>query len=188
MKNVIKLVFMVVFISCYQMTLGYVPVQVKAFKKSLQDSTKIADCANCDFRGVQDLAGVDAHGAHLPGVIFQPCIADDENEELGMICTENQVSNLLGINLANANMFSSCLDHVILTNADLTGVDLSNSSVQNANLKGAKVKGMITTNSTFCDSVMPDGAICTETWTGQGITVVCRCFEKDESSTPAAAA
>jgi len=177
----------VVFISCYQMTLGYVPVQVKAFKDSLQDSTKIANCANCDFRGVQDFAGIDAHGAHLPGVTFQPCETFDENEELGMVCTENQVSNLLGINLANANMFSSCLDGAILIDADLTGLDLSSSSVRNANLKGAKVKGMITTNSTFCDSIMPDGAICTDTWTGQGITVICRCFEPD-ASTPAAAA
>lgn len=187
MKNVIKLVMVVIFISCYQMTLGYVPAQVKVFKESLRDSTKIANCANCDFRGVQDLIGVDAHGAHMPGVTFQPCETFDENEELGMICTENQVSNLLGINLANANMFSSCLDGAILIDADLSGIDLSNSSVQSANLKGATVKGMITTNSTFCNSIMPDGAICTETWKGQGITVVCRCYEGDGSTSVAAA-
>lgn len=167
----------------YGMIFSYVPIQVQAFKTAIKNSTSIINCANCDFRGVQDLAGVQAPKAHLPGANFQACIpsAANKNNNL-MVCKAGQVSNLAGINLAGANMFSVCLDGAILENANLTGVDLSNSSIINASLKHAKVANMVTTNSTFCNSIMPDGKICDDkqsSWTGQGITIQCACTGKE---------
>lgn len=156
-------------------------VQVAAFKDLLEKGDQIANCANCDFRGTQELAGVDAHGAHLPGVTLQPCVPSDVNEKTLTVCVPGQVANLTKINLANANMFSSCLDEAILDNADLTNVDLSNSSVRFASLKDAKVTGIITENSTFCNTIMPDGTRCIETWTGQGVTIACNCSDQDKA-------
>lgn len=186
MNFIVKFLFVVLVIGCLDQLFGYVPSQVQAFKKAIQNSTKVTNCANCDFRGVQGLAGVDAHGAHMPGATFQPCLISSANKGSAMICIQNQVADLTGINLANVNLFSACLDWAILENADLSGADLSNTSVQDANLKGATVKGMITANSTFCNSVMPDGKICTESWTGQGITIACNCAEQDKSQVPLA--
>lgn len=162
-----------------QQALGYIKAQVDLFKKALTSSTKIANCANCDFRGVQDLAGVDAHGAHLPGINLQPCIANSTNKNTVMVCIPEQIANLTGINLANVNMFSSCLDAANLDSADLSNADVSNSSLQYVNLKNAKLTGIITTNATFCNAIMPDGALCMESWTGQGVTIDCNCTDKD---------
>lgn len=177
MNFFIKFLCVVVAIGCIDQIFGYVPTQVQAFKKSIQSSTNVTNCSNCDFRGVQELAGVDAHGAHMPGVTFQPCLPTKENKNSAMICIANQVANLTGINLANVNLFASCLDWANLENADLSGADCSNSSVQDANLKNAQVKDIITTNAIFCDSVMPDGQVCKDTWTGQGVTIACNCSD-----------
>lgn len=178
----IKIVTVLALISYQQTIFGYVPIQVQLFKKAIASSTEVTNCANCDFRGVQDLVGVDAHGAFMPGATFQPCLPNDQNKNSVMVCTANQMANLTGINLAHVNLFSSCLDWAILENAILTGADLTNSSVQYANLKNAKVDKMITTNATFCNSTMPDGAICTDSWTGQGITIQCNCTEQDAAA------
>ena len=175
MNFFMKYLFAVVAICCVDQIFSYAPNQVQAFKKSIQNSTKITNCAGCDFRGVQELAGVDAHGVFMPGATFQPCLPSSSNENLGTVCVLNEVSDLTGINLANANLSSTCFDWALLDKADLSGVDFSNSSVQNARLKDANVKGLITTNSTFCNAIMPDGAICKETWTGQGLTIACNC-------------
>jgi len=174
-------------IICSQINiLAYVPVQVDLFKESVKSRTEVTNCANCDFRGTQELAGVDAHGTHMPGVTLQPCTPTKENEKLSnMICIPSQASNLTGTNIAHSNCFSSCLDEAILVEANLTGTDLTNSSVQRANLKDAKVAGIITENASFCDSVMPDGSICSEgsAWTGQGVTIQCNCdTSKSEKS------
>jgi hypothetical protein len=188
MKQTIKIVVFLTFLFYQQIILGESPSQVASFKKALQSNTQIANCANCDFRGTQDLAGVDAHGASLPGVTFQACIPNDSNKNSMMVCVPGQAANLTGINLANANLFSSCLDGAILDNADLSNADVSNSSAQYVSLKNAKVKGVITTNSTFCNAVMPDGAICTDTWTGQGVTIACNCTAQDAASRASVAA
>lgn len=168
---------------CVQNIFGYVPMQVDLFKKDLQSSTSVANCANCDFRGVQNLAGVDAHGAKLPGASFQPCVQTATNKDTLMVCVPNQPSDLTKINIANGNLYSSCLDAVILDEADLSGTDFTNSSVQYASLKGAKVRSMVTTNATFCNSVMPDGKVCTDTWSGQGVVVACNCEAKPSKKT-----
>ncbi|MBP6870037.1 pentapeptide repeat-containing protein [Candidatus Babeliales bacterium] len=180
MKNLIKIAILGIIVGFSSgMIFGYIPVQAQFLKNALQDSTKIANCANCDLRGVIDFAGIDARGLHAPGVTFQPCAITAANKDNGlMICIPNQVSNLTGINFSHANFFSSCFDSAILDKADLSGVDFSNSSIQNASLKDANVKGIVTTNAIFCNSVMPDGQICTETWTGQGVTIACNCITK----------
>ncbi|MBV8660530.1 MAG: pentapeptide repeat-containing protein [Candidatus Dependentiae bacterium] len=175
----IKIVAVLACMLYQQSIFGYVPIQVQSFKKAIRSNTQVANCANCDFRGVQDLAGVDAHGAYMPGVTFQPCLPNVQNKNSIMVCTANQMANLTGINLAHVNLYSSCLDWAILKNAILTGADLTNSSVQYAHLENAKVNGIITTNATFCNSVMPDGTICTDSWTGQGVTIQCNCAKQD---------
>jgi hypothetical protein len=182
MNFFMKYVFAVIAIGCVDQLFGYVPTQVQAFKTSIQDTTKVTNCAGCDFRGVQELAGVDAHGVYMPSATFQPCEITAENQYLGMICIPKQAANLTGINLANAHLSSTCFDYAILDKANLSGADLSDSLVVNASLKDANVTGLITTNSTFCDSVMPDGAICKDTWTGQGVTIDCNC-QPEEAST-----
>lgn len=161
----------------YGFIFGYVPVQVQALKNALQNSTQIINCSNCDFRGVVGLAGLDLHGLYAPGILFQPCIVTAENKDNGfMVCVPNQASDLTGINLANGYTPSSCYDYAKLDKADLTNLDLSNSSVENASLKDAKVAGIKATNATFCNSVMPDGQLCTgDSWTGQGVTIACNC-------------
>lgn len=158
------------------MIFGYVPMQVEFLKNALQNSTGVINCASCDFRGVVDLIGLDLRGLHAPGITFQPCVPTviNKKNEL-MVCVADQFSNLYGVNFANSNFFSSCFDFAILDKADLSGADLTNSSVQSASLKDAKVAGIITTNASFCNSVMPDGTKCTDSWTGQGVTIACYC-------------
>ena len=130
MKQVIKIIAVLAIFFQQSIVFGEAPAQVAAFKQSIQIGVTIPNCANCDFRGTQDLTGIDAHGAHLPGVIFQPCIPSDANKNTMMICIPDQAANLTGINLAGANLFSSCLDNAILDKADLTNVELSNSFCQ----------------------------------------------------------
>ncbi len=182
MKQILKICAVLAFVLYQQIVFGEVPAQVAAFKQAIAIGVKIPNCANCDFRGTQDLAGIDARGAHLPGVNFQPCLPTDVNKKTMMICIPNQEANLTGINLANANLFSSCLDGAILDNADLTNVELSNSSAQFVSMKGAKVSGIVTENSTFCNAIMPDGAVCRDSWTGQGVTIDCKCTDQDKAS------
>jgi uncharacterized protein YjbI with pentapeptide repeats len=186
MKQILKRVAVLVIVFHQQIVFGEVPAQVTAFKQAIQFGVKIPNCANCDFRGTQDLAGIDAHGAHLPGVNFQSCVPSDTNKKTMMICIPDRAANLTGINLANANLFSSCLDGAILDNADLTNVELSNSSARFASLKGAKISGIVTENSTFCNAIMPDGAVCSDSWTGQGVTIDCKCTDQDKASLTAA--
>ena len=186
MKQVIKIIAVLAIFFQQFIVFCEAPAQVAAFKQSIQMGVAIPNCANCDFRGTQELVGVDAHGAHLPGAIFQACVPSDANKNTMMICVPGQPANLTGINLANANLFSSCLDGAILDKADLTNVELSNSSAQSVSLKDAKVTGIITTNSTFCNAIMPDGAICTDSWTGQGVTIDCKCIDQDKAKPTAA--
>ena len=174
MNFLIKLLFVVGCVSFIEQLFCYSPTQIRAFKTSLQNSGQITNCSGCDFRGA-DLQGLDAHGAFLPGALFQVCIPNDVNRKSSRICVANQVTNLTGINLAKAFLFSSCLDGVILDKADLSGADFSNSSLQNASLKGAQITGIIVENTTFCNAIMPDGEICTDMWTGQGVTLDCNC-------------
>lgn len=175
MKYINYYLIIVLIIFSSTISFAYIPIQVQSFKKALQNSNQTVNCANCDFRGVQELAGVNAQGAHMPGVTFQPCVSLSPTPIPIMICTPNVVADLTGINLANANLFSSCFDQAILDNANLSGADVSNSSFQNVSLKNANVTGIITQNATFCNSIMPDGTVCTETWTGQGVTIACNC-------------
>jgi len=182
MKQIIKIIAVLAIFFQQSIVFGEAPAQVAAFKQSIEIGMAIPNCANCDFRGTQELMGLDAHGAHLPGAIFQACVPSDANKNTMMICVPGQPANLTGINLANANLFSSCLDGAILDKADLTNVELSNSSAQSASLKDAKVAGIITTNSTFCNAIMPDGAICTDSWIGQGVTIDCKCTDQDKAS------
>lgn len=179
MKRVIKIVMIFTCIFYQEQAFGYIKAQVDLFKKALTSNTQIANCANCDFRGTQDLAGVDAHGAHLPGINLQPCIQNDTNKDTVMVCIPEQIANLKGVNLANANIFSSCLDAADLSGADLSNADVSNSSLQYVNLKDAKLTGIVTNNATFCNAIMPDGTLCMESWTGQGVTIDCNCTDKD---------
>lgn len=167
-----------------QLIFAEIPAQVEAFKKAVLNPDQVANCSGCDFRGTQDLAGIDAHGSNLPGVILQPCTPNNANANLGMICIPDQVANLKGINLANATLFSSCLDGAVLDKADLSYADVSNSSARYVSLRNAKVTGIITTNSSFCNSIMPDGEICTDTWSGQGVTIACNCASQDAQLSP----
>lgn len=178
MNNVIKIAIVGMFAGFgYGLIFGYVPAQVQALKNGLQNSTQVINCANCDFRGVIGLQGLDLHGLYAPGISFQPCIVTPENKDNGfMVCVPNQASDLTGVNLANGYTPSSCYDNAKLDTADLSNLDLSNASVQNASLKDAKISGIKTTNATFCNSVMPDGKVCTgDSWTGQGVTIACNC-------------
>ncbi len=186
----IKMAIVTIFIAYQQILVAEMPNQVAAFKQAAQSGKQTPNCANCDFRGTQDLAGVDAHGAHLPGVTFQPCVPSDQNKSSMMVCIPGQGANLTGINLTDANLFSSCLDGAMADSANFSKADLSNSSLRYISLKNAKIAGAVTTNTTFCNAIMPDGAICTDTWTGQGVTIACNCTTQDTaptSSTPVAA-
>ena len=177
MKISIKIIFLMISIFSTQVSVPYVPAQVNSFLKYLGNKT-IVNCAGCDFRGTKDLAGVDAHGQNMPGVLFHPCVKTDVNKNTPMICIENQVADLTGINLANANLFNSCFDGAILIKADLTGADMTQASVIGANLTGAKVTGLITQDAMFCNSTMPDGKKCDEqlgTWKGQSNSIECNC-------------
>ena len=186
MNFLIKFLVVIFVIGCVDKLFGYVPTQVRAFKNAVQSNKQGINCASCDFRGVQEFAGLDAHGVYMPGASFQPCYPNAVNQTTPMICIADQVANMTGINLANANLFSVCLDAAILDNADLSGADLTNASAAFASFKGAKVAGIITTNATFCNAVMPDGAICTESWTGQGVTIQCNCTGLEPAIAPAA--
>ena len=179
MKKIIKFVTILTFFLYQEIIFGEIPARVAAFKKAIQDPTKVANCAQCDFRGTQELIGVDAHGANLAGVTLQPCISNPVNQTIPMLCIPNQVANLTGINLANANLFSSCLDGAIFDGANLSNANLSNSSAQYASFVNANVMGIITANSTFCNAMMPDGTLCTDSWTGQGVTIACNCTPQE---------
>jgi len=162
--------------------LSYAPAQVQAFKQAVQNnkSGKPINCAQCDFRGVQELAGIDAHGSFLPGVLWQPCIQTATNKKTLMICNDNKPSDLTGINLSGATLFSSCFDGAILDKADLSKADVSNSSFIHARLKDAHISQMIIKNTTFCGATMPDGVICKDSWKGQGLTIDCLCSGKEK--------
>ena len=159
---------------------GYMQNQVQACKKALENPGKIINCSGCDLRGVQDFAGLDMHAAFMPNVSMQPCLHDD-NKNVGMVCVAHQTTNLTGTNLSKAQLFSSCLDGVVFDKADLTDADLSNSSLEYASFVDAKLQGITTTASTFCHSIMPDGTECTDSWSGQGLTIDCNCSDQNES-------
>ncbi len=154
---------------------GYMPNQVQALQKALKIPGKIINCSGCDLRGVQELAGLDLHKAFMPGVSMQPCLSVSKNSP--MVCIEKQSTNLTGVNLSLANISNASLDDVIFDKADLTGVDFSGSSLQYASLQDAIIKDCITTNATFCHAIMPDGAECKDSWSGQGLTIDCNCFD-----------
>ncbi|MGZ6255364.1 MAG: pentapeptide repeat-containing protein, partial [Candidatus Chromulinivorax sp.] len=144
--------FMVVVIGMLtlEQLFGYVPVQVAALKKVVQAGDAV-NCANCDLRGVQELAGLQLAGAFMPGITLQPCIANDQNKSLFMVCDPKKVANLTGINLQKANLMLSCLDYAIFDTANLAGANLSNTSIRYASLKDANIKDIILTgNESFC--------------------------------------
>ena len=128
------------------------------------------------------LAGIDVHGIHMPGVLFNPCVPTDTNSGIAtMICVKDKVADLTGINLANADISSSNFDGAILVKADLTGANFTTSSAAGANLKDAKVTGLQSVGASFCNATMPDGQICDgkniKTWTGQQTSIDCNCLE-----------
>lgn len=184
MNNMIKMALAGTILGfSYGYIFGYIPMQVQLLKNAVKNADQVINCAGCDFRGVSDLIGMSIPGFYAPGVTFQPCAPTAANKNNGlMICVPNQFSNLMGVNFLNGNFFSSCFDFAILDKADLSGADFTNSSVQNATLKDAKVTGIITKDATFCNSVMPDGALCTESWTGQGVTIACNCTDQGKST------
>ncbi len=177
MHYLIKIITIVMVLFLEQITFCYVPMQVQNFKKAAAEQKSGINCARCDFRGAQELVGVIAPGVFMPGVTFQPCVPTADNKNMMMVCVADQKANLKKVNFSGANLFASCFDQAILDNADLSNVNLSHSSVQHASLKGAKVGGIITENATFCNSIMPDGSVCKETWKGQGVVIACNCTE-----------
>lgn len=158
---------------------SYMIIQASTLKQDLSSSASVVNCSGCDLRGVVGLAGVDAHGIQLALANFQPCVPSDANKNNGnMICIKDQVSNLAGINLANAFLYSVCFDHANLEKATLSGADATFASFQYADLNEAKVDSMITEGAVFCNATMPDGRVCSQqldTWTGQGVTIKCNC-------------
>lgn len=178
MRQLIKIIFCMILICSVKLSLGYIPAQVKAFKESILDTTKVTDCTNCDFRGAR-LIGLQASGVHMPGVTCQPCIKTTANSKNKlMVCIEKRPADLSGINLSGANISSSCFDGANLTNANLSGADFSNGSASGTNFKDANLQGLISTNATFFNAIMPDGKICSaklKTWTGDGVTINCNC-------------
>jgi len=185
MSKLIKIIFCVMLICSVDLSFGYIPAQVKAFKESILDTTKTTDCTNCDFRGAR-LIGLNASGVHMPGVTCQACIKTPTNSKNKlMVCVEKRPADLSGINLSGANISSSCFDGANLENANLSGADFSNGSASGTNFKGANLKGLISTNATFCNAIMPDGKICSaklKTWTGDGVTINCNCQQSKSNS------
>jgi len=182
MKSAMKVILFTVMISIAKLSFGYVPAQVNALKKAISsgDSNQIINCAGCDLRGAQALAGLDVHGARMPGVTFQPCVKTDVNKSTPMVCIEKKKADLTGINLTGANISTSCFDEAILDKADLTDANFTDSSAIGASLKDTKVTGLISTNATFCNAIMPDGKVCDDKlkkWTGQGTTITCNCVK-----------
>ena len=159
---------------------GYVPAQVTALKKVVAAGGAV-NCANCDLRGTQELAGLQLAGAFMPGITLQPCIANNHNKLTFMVCDPKQFANLTGVNLQKANLISSCLDYAIFDQANLAGADLSNASIRYASLKDANIKDIVLTgNESFCHTKMPDGRVCTgDSWNGQGMTIPCNCTKQD---------
>ena len=182
MKSIIKFIVFMVGVSCSQLSFGYVPAQIRALKKAIssRDGDQVINCAGCDLRGTKALAGLDAHGVHMPGVTFQPCVKSSKNKSTTMVCIEKQKADLTGINLAKGNGSRSCIDEAILDKSDLTDFDFTEGSAIGASLLDAKVTGLISLNATFCNAIMPDGKVCDEklkTWTGQGTTINCNCVK-----------
>ena len=122
----------------------------------------------------------------MPSVVMQPCLPSDLNKNSPMICVPKQPANLTGTNLSNAVLFSSCLDGAILDQANLTGADLTGASLEYVSLQGAIVKNVVTDKATFCHAIMPDGTECTDSWTGQGVTIACNCSDQKTTDVPPA--
>jgi hypothetical protein len=183
MKKIVHLVCFI-FFGLIQQLFGYMPSQVRAVQKRLQTPGAKINCSGCDFRGVQEFAGLDLSNVFMPGIAMQPCVISDTNKDSMMMCIEKQAANLIGTNLSHAVLFSSCLDGIILDKADLTGADLSNCSVQYATLQDAIVKDIVTDHAIFCHTTMPDGTECKDSWTGQGVTIACNCPDEKPSATP----
>ncbi len=175
MKQMIKLITFIFLCNVISPLWSYMPNQVQAILQSLQKPGAKINCAGCDLRGVVDLVGLDMRGIFMPGVVMQPCLPTDTNKNSFMICVPKQPTNLTGSNLSQAVLFSSCLDGVILYKADLTGADVTGSSLEYANLQDAIVKDIKFDGANFCHAIMPDGTLCTDSWTGQGITIDCNC-------------
>lgn len=174
MNFLMKFLLVVVIVGCVDQLFSYMPNQVRNFKNALQKNMPV-NCSGCDFRGSLDFVDLDAQGVFMPGVSFQPCVASEQNQNSMMVCIAQQPSNLAGINLAGAILFSSNFDGAILQGANLSNADLTDSSLQYANLQDANLEKAITQGATFCNAVMPDGQICTTTWQGQGVTIECNC-------------
>lgn len=74
-------------------------------------------------------------------------------------------ASLINCNLSNANLRGSSLKStrligVDLTSADLSGADLRETQLIGCNLRNANLTGIRTTEGTiFCDTIMPDGRI-----------------------------
>lgn len=182
MQRIIKILTIFFFIGSIDPLFSYMPNQVQAMTRLLQNPDAKINCAGCDLRGVQDFIGLDLHGVFMPGVSMQPCLQTDINKNSMMVCIPEQTANLTGTNLSRTILFSSCLDGAILDKADLTGADLTGTSLEYASLKDAIVKDLITDKATFCHAIMPDGTECINSWTGQGITINCNCG-KDQAAT-----
>ncbi len=171
-----KLLWSIICLAWSTYAIGYISLQVQALQQALLNPSNLINCSNCDFRGATQLQGLDLHGIYAPGINFQPCIVTDENKENTlMVCIENQVAALRKVNFANSVLFSSCFNFADLEQADFSGADITISSFIGANLQGAKLFGARVENTTFCDAIMPDGKICKNTWTGQGMTILCNC-------------
>lgn len=180
MNYSIKVIMLIMSMSCADISLGYNPAAVKKLKKAAlkSDSKIIPNFAGQDFRGVILPKNLDLHGFFMPGVAFSPCVSNNKNKAIPSVCIDHRGSDLTGVNLASANISNASFDGVILVNADLTGADFTQSSAIGANLTGAKVTGLQAQDAAFCNAIMPDGQICDSKlaiWSGQGVGILCNC-------------
>lgn len=143
-----------------------------------KNSNQVSKFPAADFRGMQLDENFDAHGFHMPGVLFLPCTPTDTNKDTPMVCVPGQASKLKGINLASANISNGSFDGADMEGADLTATNFNQGSAIGTNLKNAKVSGLQAQDTTFCNAIMPDGKKCDDklkVWKGQGVTLACNC-------------
>lgn len=180
MNYVRKMIVCLIMVFLVDMSYAYNATKVKKIKDAAaaKNSTEVAKFPGADFRGVQLDENFDAHGFHMPGVLFLPCTPTDTNKDTPMVCVANQASKLKGINFANANISNGSFDGADMEGADLTGANFNQGSAIGANFKSAKVSGLQAQDTTFCNAIMPDGKKCDDklkVWKGQGVTLACNC-------------
>ncbi|MEG4336029.1 pentapeptide repeat-containing protein [Microcoleus sp. AT9_A2] len=90
-------------------------------------------------------------------------------------------ANLRGANLRNAHLTNSDLTNADLTNADLIGANLSGADLIGANLTGANITDIKTTKDTiFCQTIMPNGQVQTDSHRLTDVQEFLRLYEKGE--------